>query len=99
MIAGSTSTLWNFSCCVRFLVDSALAGSQDDASLSSMPVSLPANGPRTATTAIQKTTVIHFVMRPVKTPATFMCMRFPFPGASRVPLRETMNDVENRQLH
>ena len=47
---------WNRDCRSSTLVDSALAGSQDDESFFSAPVSLPASGPATATTTSQKTT-------------------------------------------
>src|ERR1700722_5568816 len=45
-------------------VDSALGGSQDEASFFSAPVSLPASGPRTTTSTSQNTSTSHLVRRP-----------------------------------
>src|ERR1700722_19357419 len=50
------------------LVDSALAGSQDEESFFSAPVSLPASGPATATMISQKTRTAHLVRRPLAMP-------------------------------
>jgi hypothetical protein len=50
-------------------VDSALAGNQDRAWLSSTPVSLPANEPRPRTAMIQNASTIHLVFGPVNVPA------------------------------
>ncbi len=49
------------------MVDSALAGSQDDESFFSAPVSLPDSGPATATMISQKTTTAHLARRPLAT--------------------------------
>ncbi len=50
-------------------VDSALAGSQEDASLFWTSVSFWAKTPETPTTRIQKTSTIHLVTGPVSLPA------------------------------
>ncbi len=55
---------WNRDWTSSTLVDSALAGSQADASFFSAPVSLPASGPVTATMTSQKTRTAHLVRRP-----------------------------------
>src|SRR5271165_975915 len=49
---------------LRTCVDSALGGSQDDASFFSAPVSFPDSGPATATRMSQNTSTSHFVRRP-----------------------------------
>src|SRR5262245_38868844 len=56
------------------LVDSALAGSQDDAWLSWTPVSLLATEPAAISMMIQKARTNHFVTRPVSFPAICLCM-------------------------
>src|ERR1700743_2437472 len=56
---------WIFDCRFRTWVDSALAGSQDDESFFSAPVSLPDNGPARATMISQKTTTPHLARRPL----------------------------------
>ena len=66
--------LWKGASSARALVDSALAGSQDDAWLSWTSVSLPASGPAAATTMTQKASTSHFVTRPVSFPAICLCM-------------------------
>src|SRR6478672_8888415 len=68
-------SFWKGASLSSAFVDSALAGSQDDAWLSCTPVSLPASGPATATTRIQKTSTSHLVTRPVSLPAICRCMR------------------------
>src|SRR5215218_4872343 len=52
----ASSTTW---------VDSALWGSQAEESFCWALLSLPASGPATANTAIQKTRIIHLVQRPL----------------------------------
>src|ERR1700761_6142100 len=56
---------WTFDCRFRTWVDSALAGSQDEESVFSAPVSLPDNGPARATTISQNTTMPHLARRPL----------------------------------
>ncbi len=56
---------WIFDCRFRTWVDSALAGSQDDESFFSAPVSLPDSGPARATMISQKTTTPHLARRPL----------------------------------
>ena len=56
---------WIFDCRLSTWVDSALAGSQDDESFFSAPVSLPDSGPARATTISQKTTTPHLARRPL----------------------------------
>ena len=56
---------WIFDCRFSTWVDSALAGSQDDESFFSAPVSLPDSGPATATMISQKTTTPHLARRPL----------------------------------
>ena len=53
----------------RTLVDSALAGSQDEASLFWTSVSLAANPEATTKMTIQAARTIHLVTRPVSRPA------------------------------
>ena len=45
-------------------MDSALGGSQDEASFFSAPVSFPDSGPRTTTMTSQNTSTSHLVRRP-----------------------------------
>src|ERR1700730_5800221 len=59
---------WNFACTSSTFVDWALAGSQADELFFSAPVSLPANGPSTATMISQKTRTAHLVRRPLAMP-------------------------------
>src|ERR1039457_943238 len=66
--AGNTLGDWNRDCRSRTLVDSALAGSHDFASLCSAPISLPASGPATPRMTIHSTTTTHLVRRPLGTP-------------------------------
>ena len=56
---------WIFDWRFNTWVDSALAGSQDDASFFSAPVSLPDSGPASATMISQKTTTAHLARRPL----------------------------------
>src|ERR1700749_4091692 len=56
---------WIFDCRFSTGVDSALAGSQDDESFFSAPVSLPDNGPARATMISQKTRTPHLARRPL----------------------------------
>src|SRR6476646_5655821 len=65
---------WNGASLASALVDSALAGSHEDAWLSWTLVSLPARGPATPTTSNQKTSTSHLVTRPVRRPAICRCM-------------------------
>ncbi len=60
---------WKASSWVSALVDSALAGSHEDAWLSCTSVSLPANGAATKSTTIQTPSTNHLVYRPVRVPA------------------------------
>jgi len=59
---------WKRDCRSSTLVDSALAGSQDDESFFCAPVSLPDSGPATATMISQKTTTAHLARRPLAMP-------------------------------
>src|SRR4030095_4740376 len=61
------------------LVDSASLGSHADASFFWAPLSLPASGPATATTAIQKTRTAHLLHRPQAGPAIPLVAARPFP--------------------
>src|ERR1017187_506223 len=65
--AGNTLGDWNRDCRSRTLVDSALAGSHDFASLCSAPISLPASGPATPRMTIHSTRTTHLVRRPIWT--------------------------------
>jgi hypothetical protein len=65
MVLGS----WKAPSFSRAAVDSALLGSQDDASLFWTSVSFWAKPPRPATRMIQNAATIHFVMGPVSVPA------------------------------
>src|ERR1700689_5196668 len=56
---------WKRDCRSSTLVDSALAGSQDDESFFSAPVSLPDSGPARATTISQNTRTPHLARRPL----------------------------------
>src|ERR1700761_9796706 len=56
---------WIFDCRFSTWVDWALAGSHDDESFFSAPVSLPDNGPARATMISQKTTTPHLARRPL----------------------------------
>src|SRR5438094_6730510 len=58
----------------RALVDSALPGSQEDASLFWTSVSLPANPPSTPTATSQNSRTNHLVTLPVSLPAICRCM-------------------------
>jgi hypothetical protein len=58
---------WKRDCRSSTLVDSAWAGSQDDESFFSAPVSLPDNGPARATMISQKTSTAHLARRPLAT--------------------------------
>src|SRR5215813_3762595 len=60
---------WNDSCRWSACVDSALPGSQDDASLFSTFDSFPASGPARPTTISQNTNTSHLVRCPVSRPA------------------------------
>src|ERR1700729_2612026 len=55
---------WKAACRFTTCVDSALAGSQAEASFFSAFVSLPASGPAAAMTMTQKTRTSHLVRRP-----------------------------------
>src|SRR6266480_5102651 len=55
---------WNRFCSLSSWVDSADDGRYADASFFSAPCSLPARPPRAATTRIQNTTTMYFVLRP-----------------------------------
>src|SRR4029078_650218 len=65
---------WNGASLSSALVDSALAGSQEDASLSWTSVSFDANMPPTPKTTTQATSTIHWVMGEVSFPAIWRCM-------------------------
>src|SRR3954449_7785933 len=67
---------WNGASLSSALVDSALAGSQDEASLSWTSVSFWANMPLTPQMTIQATRTIHFVTGEVSFPAIWRCMGF-----------------------
>src|ERR1700761_7059006 len=56
---------WIFDCRFSTWVASALAGSHDDESFFSAPVSLPDSGPARATMISQKTTTPHLARRPL----------------------------------
>src|ERR1700753_4169090 len=56
---------WTFDCRFSTWVDSALAGSQDDESFFSAPVSLPDSGPARATMISQNTSTPHLARRPL----------------------------------
>ena len=60
--------------CSSARVDSALAGSHDDASLFWTSVRLLANPEETPSTTTQKASTIHLVTGPVSLPATWRCM-------------------------
>src|SRR5947209_6944311 len=59
---------WKRDCTFSTWVDSALGGSQADASFFSAPLSLPASEPSTATMISQKTRTAHLVRRPLEMP-------------------------------
>ena len=63
-MAGKVSSGWNDRCSSSTLVDSAFAGSQDAESLSCAPVSLPASGPRAASSTTHRARTSHLVRRP-----------------------------------
>src|SRR4051794_28147889 len=65
---------WNGASLSSALVDSALAGSQEEASLSWTSVSFWANMPLTPQMTIQATSTIHFVTGEVSLPAIWRCM-------------------------
>src|SRR4051812_39605184 len=65
---------WNGFSSSSALVDSALPGSQDAASLSWTSVSFWANPPEIPRTTIQATRTIHLVTREVSFPAIWRCM-------------------------
>src|SRR3954447_4173871 len=66
---------WNGASFSKARVDSAVAGSQDEASLFWTSVSFEAKAPATPTVRIQKASTTHFVTRPVSFPATCRCIR------------------------
>src|SRR3954451_11565197 len=66
---------WNGLSSSSALVDSALPGSQDDASLSWTSVSFWANPPEMPRITTQATRTIHLVTREVSLPAIWWCMR------------------------
>src|SRR3954452_12325229 len=67
-------SFWNAAVLSSALVDSALAGSHEEASLSWTSVSLEANMPATPKTTIQATSTIHLVTGEVSFPAIWRCM-------------------------
>src|SRR5512139_259529 len=83
MVSGSENDVMTS----RTLVDSAVTGSQDLASFFSTPVSLPASGPATTATAIQKSRTSHLVLRPVMMSAVdLVTASFPLDRARGVRL-------------
>src|SRR4051795_6248079 len=65
---------WNGASSSSALVDSALAGSHDDASLSCTSVSFCANIPAARKTTTQAARTIHLVTGEVSFPAIWRCM-------------------------
>src|SRR5665809_145883 len=80
------------------LVDSAEAGSQDDASLFWTSMSLAENVDITPAMSSATTTTIHLVTRPVNLPAICRCMRELHHEAGPVGIRDfpdlTVGDLE-----
>src|SRR5689334_3967817 len=65
---------WNGASLSSAFVDSALAGSHDDAWLSWTPASLLATEPAASSMMTQNPRTNHFVTRPVSFPAICLCM-------------------------
>src|SRR4029078_1859577 len=74
MTVGMSFWLWKGASLSSAFVDSALAGSQDEAWLSCTSASLLAPLPAAITTISQKASTSHLVTRPVSFPAICRCM-------------------------
>src|SRR3954453_8910426 len=74
MVVGMSLGLWKGLSSSSALVDSALPGSHDDASLSCTSVSFWANPPERPKTTSQATSTIHVVTGEVSLPAIWRCM-------------------------
>src|SRR6266566_4164663 len=75
--AGNTLGDTTFDRSASTCVDSALGGSHDWASFFSAPVSLPDNGPASATTTSQNTSTSHLVRRPAGIPTIDLSLDIP----------------------